>query len=92
MEYCCYVWAGTPSCFLEMLDKLQKRIFGTIRHSFIASLEPFSHRRNVASLRLSYRYYFGRSLSELTQLVPLSYSHGRRTRYSEIDCFFCHHS
>ena len=24
MEYCCHVWAGTPSCYLELLDKLQK--------------------------------------------------------------------
>ena len=22
MEYCCHVWAGAPSCYLEMLDKL----------------------------------------------------------------------
>ena len=22
MEYCCYVWAGAPSCYLEWLDKL----------------------------------------------------------------------
>ena len=26
MEYCCHVWAGAPSCYLELLDKLQKRI------------------------------------------------------------------
>ena len=24
MEYCCHVWAGVPSCYLELLDKLQK--------------------------------------------------------------------
>ena len=24
MEYCCHVWAGAPSCYLEVLDKLQK--------------------------------------------------------------------
>ena len=24
MEYCCHVWAGAPSCYLELLDKLQK--------------------------------------------------------------------
>ena len=24
MEYCCHVWAGTHSCYLELLDKLQK--------------------------------------------------------------------
>ena len=26
MEYCWHVWAGALSCYLEMLDKLQKRI------------------------------------------------------------------
>ena len=26
MEYCCHVWASAPSCYLEMLDKLQKQI------------------------------------------------------------------
>ena len=26
MEYCCPVWAGDPSCYLELLDKLQKQI------------------------------------------------------------------
>ena len=24
IEHCCDVWAGAPSCFLELLDKLQK--------------------------------------------------------------------
>ena len=24
MEYCCHVWAGAPSCYLELLDKLEK--------------------------------------------------------------------
>ena len=24
MEYCCHVWAGAPSSYLELLDKLQK--------------------------------------------------------------------
>ena len=28
MEYCCHIWAGAPSCYLELLDKLQKRISG----------------------------------------------------------------
>ena len=30
MEYCCLVWAGAPSCYLELLDKLQKRICRTV--------------------------------------------------------------
>ena len=24
MEYCCHIWAGAPSCCLELLDKLEK--------------------------------------------------------------------
>ena len=24
MEYCCHIWAGAPSCYLELLDNLQK--------------------------------------------------------------------
>ena len=49
MEYCCHVWAGAPSCYLEMLDKLQKRIRRTVGPSLDASLDPLAHRRNVAS-------------------------------------------
>ena len=48
-----------------------------------ASLEPLADRRNVASLSLFYRYYFGRFSSELAQLVPLPFSRGRCTLYSD---------
>ena len=83
MEYWCQVWAGAPSCCLELLDKLQKQICRTVSPSLASSLEPLAHCWNVASLSLFYRYYFGRSSSELTQLVPLSYSPGRSTHYSD---------
>ena len=83
MEYCCHVWAGAPSCYLELLDKLQKRICRNVCPSLAGSLEPLAHRRNVASLSLFYRYYFGRCSSELAQLVPLAYSRGRSTGYSD---------
>ena len=83
MEYCCHIWAGTPSCYLELLDKLQKQICRTVGPSLAASLEPLAHRRNVASLSLFYRYYFGRYSSELAQLVLLPFSWGRSTRYSD---------
>ena len=83
MEYCCHVWAGAPSCYLELLDKLQKQICRTVRTSLASSLEPFAHRRNVASLSLFYRYYFCRCSSELSQLVPLPYSRRSSTRYSD---------
>ena len=83
MEYCCHVWAGAPSCYLELLDKLQKWICRTVGPSLAASLEPLAHHRNVASLSLFYRYYFGRCSSKLAELVPLPYSGGRSTRYSD---------
>ena len=45
IEYCCHVWAGAPSCYLELLDKLQKQICRTVGPSLAASLEPLAHRR-----------------------------------------------
>ena len=51
--------------------------------SLAASVEPLANHRNVASLSLFYRYYFGRCSSELAQLVPLPFSRGRSTRYSD---------
>ena len=83
MEYCCHVWAGAPGCYLELLDLLQKRICRTASPALATSLEPLAHRRNAASLSLFYRYYYGRCSSELARLVPLPFSRGRSTRYSE---------
>ena len=39
MEYCCHVWVGAPSCYLELLDKLQKRICRNVAPSLATSLE-----------------------------------------------------
>ena len=83
MEYCCHIWAGAPSCYLELLDKLQKRICKTVGPSLATALEPLAHHQNVANLSLFYRYYFGRCSSELAQLAPLPFSRGRSTRYSD---------
>ena len=41
MKHCCHVWAGAPSCYLELFDKLQKW--------------TMTHWQNVASLSLFYR-------------------------------------
>ena len=66
------------------LGKLQKRIYRTVGPSLASSLEPLAHRRNVARLlSVFYRYYFDRCSSEPAQLVPLPYSGGRSTRYSD---------
>ena len=72
--YCCHILARAPTCYLEFLDKLQKRICRTVGPSLVASLERLAHCQNVASLSYLHRYYFGRCSSELAQLVPLPYS------------------
>ena len=35
--------AGAPSCYLELLEKLQKQICKTVGSSTTASLEPLGH-------------------------------------------------
>ena len=40
LEYCCHIWAGAPSCYSELLDKLQKWICRTVGLLLTASLEP----------------------------------------------------
>ena len=72
-----------PSCYLELLVKLPKRICRTVGPTHAASLEPLAHSRNVTSLSLFYRYCFGRCSWELAQLVPLSFSQGRSSHYSD---------
>ena len=82
MEYCHHVWAGAPTGYLELLDKLQKWICRTTSPSLAASLEPLAHNQNVVSLSLFCRYHFDRCSSELAQPVPLPFSWGRPTRFS----------
>ena len=53
MEYGCHTWAGAPNCYLELLDKLQKRICRTTDPSLFVSLEPLIDR------------HFGKYSSEL---------------------------
>ena len=54
MEYCCHVWACSPSCYLELLGKPQKRICWIVGPSLPASLEPLAYCRNTASLSVFY--------------------------------------
>ena len=69
MEYCCHVWAGAPSCYLNMQDKLQKRACWTVVPTLAVSLEPLGHLRNVANSSFFYIYCFGRCSSEWAELV-----------------------
>ena len=44
LECCCHVWTNSPSCYLELLDKLQKLICRTVGPSFADPLEGLAHR------------------------------------------------
>ena len=44
IEYCCHAWVGTPSCYWELLDKLQEGVCRSVRPSLPAPLEPLAHR------------------------------------------------
>ena len=74
IEYCCHVWAGAPSCYLELLYKLQKRICRTVGPSLVASLETLAHRRNVASLSLWQMFFRTGSTGSISFLSWKIYS------------------
>ena len=59
MEYCCHVWVGDPSCYLELFRQ-QKQKCSTVVSSFASSFELLAYRGNGASLRVfscCYCYY-----------------------------------
>ena len=41
IEYCCHVWAGAPSCYLELLDKLQNEYAGLLVLHLLLLLNPW---------------------------------------------------
>ena len=40
MEYCCHVWASGPSCYLDLLDKLQNKYTGLLVLHLLLLLNP----------------------------------------------------
>lgn len=80
MEYCCHIWAGAPKTHLQLLDRVEKRIKNLIGQPLANELLPLSVRRDVASLSLFYRYYFGKCSSALSESVPKPKVFTRNTR------------
>ena len=66
LKYCCRVWVDGLSYYLDILDKLQD---SSCNDSQVCKTHPAM----ISSLSL---------LFKLTDLVPLPYSSGRSTRYS----------
>ena len=49
-EYCCHVWAGAPSCCVELLGKPQNWVSRTVGPLLAFSLESLADHRNVAKV------------------------------------------
>ena len=82
MEYCCHIWAGACKSSLSSLDRVQRRLRWLIGEELFNTLQPLSHRRDVASLSLFYRYFHGRCSEELHSLVPALQSFPVRTCFA----------
>ena len=82
MEYCCHIWAGAPNSCLSLLDRIQRRITNLIGPNLSLTLQSLSHRRNVASLSLFYKYLHGHCSDDLKVLTPDIKAFSRVTRYS----------
>ena len=50
IEYCCHVWNGAPSCYLELLDKVKKRIFRSVGPSLAPSLQTLGSSSKYSQL------------------------------------------
>ena len=82
IEYCCHIWAGASADCLRLLDRIQKRITNIVGPDLSSNFQFLSHRRNVASLSLFYKYFHGSCSDELKSLTPTLKSFNCVTRYS----------
>ena len=81
MEYCSPVWSGGGSVALGLLDKIQSRACDLINSPLLTNQLPtLQLRRDVASLSLFYRYYYGHCSDELHAIIPPPLHRGRPTR------------
>lgn len=69
MEHCCHLWAGAPRSHLNSLNRVERRVRNLVG-ALAAELHPLPVRRDVASLSLFYRYYFGSCSPMLSECVP----------------------
>ena len=81
MEY--VVTSGLVPLVATRIVRNCLQIYRTVGPSLAASLETFARLKMWPVLSLFYRYYFGRCSSELAQLIPLPFSRGRSTCFSD---------
>ena len=67
----------------DQLDQVQKRVFSLVCSGFSSDLRALSHRWDVASLSLFYKYYYGKCSSEFEDLISPKRVTVRSTPFSE---------
>lgn len=50
-------WSAAPAIYLEMLDKIQRRVYGVIGPDLASWHQSFSHQRDVISLDLFFFFF-----------------------------------
>ena len=70
LEYCSHLWSRSTASGSALLDRIQRRVTNLIGPELSQKLEPLSHRRDVSSLTLFYRYHSGLCSSKLHRSVP----------------------
>jgi len=84
LEYCSHLLDSASKGSLLLIEKLQNRTMRILGCSdpYEENILPMSHRRNVGSLSLLYRYFHGHCSKELLGLVPAPQHVGPATRYA----------
>ena len=73
------IWGASPYTYL--LDRVESKAIRLIGDASVtSSLDSLSLRRNVASLSLFYKYYFGHCSVELAGCIPPPLARPRGTR------------
>ncbi|ORD92879.1 hypothetical protein ECANGB1_2401, partial [Enterospora canceri] len=81
MEYGSHVWGG--STHTALLNRVESKAFCLINSPPLTDcLDSLSHRRNVASLSIFYRYFHADCSSELANCMPPPLPRPRCTRLS----------
>ena len=71
-----------PSCHLELLDKLKKRICRTVTASLAASLEPFSSSSKCGQVKSFLQLLLWQMFFRILEAVFSPFSQGRSPPYS----------
>ena len=81
MYVVCFICLGRLHSYSSLLNRVESKAFCLINSSPLTDcLQPLSHRRNVASLALFYRYFHVNCSSDLAKCVPPLFPRPRCTR------------